>query len=135
MSDQVWPPGTLAERSNRPQLCGPFHHATFEIREAFAGGDGTARMRSRLVGRDAIANYVGNITTRVCPFIYNLLIDVSGSRATSNCLMTTLVWSSSHQIVGEYQDAFQYDTRWRFTARIYTVLGEFSLQPAQRPER
>lgn len=106
--------------------------AFFEIREAFVSNGDAARVRARLEGKEAIASYVSRTATpeaRVCPFIYNLLIDVHGRNATSNCLMTTLVWSSGHQLVGEYRDSFRFDDRWRFSSRVFTILGEFALAP------
>jgi hypothetical protein len=106
--------------------------AFFEIREAPAATGDTPRVRARLEGKNAIVSYLGRTTTteaRVCPFIYNLLVDVNGREATSNCLMTTLVWSSGHQLVGEYHDSFRFDDRWRFSSRVFTILGEFAFAP------
>jgi hypothetical protein len=109
--------------------------AVFEVREAFVRSTTTPRTRSRLEGRQAIANYVARSAapdTRVCPFIYNLLIGIGDHQATSTCLMTSLVWSSGQQIVGEYQDTYQYDTRWRFSSRLFTMLGEFAMTATAR---
>lgn len=107
--------------------------AVFEVREAPPGNSAAGRTRSRLEGRDAIAVYVArtaNPEARVCPLIHNLLIDVRGSEATSTCVMTSIVWSSGRQLVGEYRDSFCYEDEWRFTSRIFTILGELgSPQP------
>jgi hypothetical protein len=62
----------------------------------------------------------------VCPLIHNLLIQINGREATSTCVMTSLVWSSGRQIVGEYQDSYRNETGWRFASRIFTIIGEFS---------
>lgn len=97
--------------------------AFFEVREALVASGGAARTLSRLEGKHAIASYVSRTAapqTRVCPFIYNLLIEVNDREATSNCLMTTLVWASGHQIVGEYHDSYRLEDRWRFSSRVFT---------------
>lgn len=108
----------------------------FEVREAPLGGRGAGRTRSRLTGHDAIASYLARASgsdTRVCPLIHNLLIHVDGPEATSNCVMTSFVWPSGQQFIGEYQDSYRYETGWRFTSRLFTMLGEFSYASLQQP--
>ena len=103
--------------------------AVFEVREARVDSPGVGRTRSRMTGHDAISNYLARTATpemRVCPLIHNLLIQVTSREATSTCVMTSLVWSSGKQIIGEYQDSYRYQTGWRFTSRVFTILGEFS---------
>jgi hypothetical protein len=103
--------------------------AVFEVREALIGHEATARTRSKLMGREAIMSYVARTAApeaRVCPLIHNLLIQINGREATSTCVMTSLVWSSGRQIVGEYQDSYRNETGWRFASRIFTIIGEFS---------
>jgi hypothetical protein len=98
--------------------------ATFEVREVNPGDPNSLRTRSTLQGRDAIVNYLnhgGAGGGSVCPLISNLLIQVAGREATSNCVMTALVWASGQSIVGEYLDTYRYDNGWRFTSRIYTI--------------
>jgi hypothetical protein len=103
--------------------------AVFEVREARVGSSEPGRTRSRLTGRHAITTYVartGAPETRLCPLIHNLLIQVRGHEASSTCVMTSLVWASGKQLIGEYQDSYRYETAWRFSSRIFTILGEFS---------
>lgn len=103
--------------------------AVFEVREARADGTGETRTRARLTGHDAISNYVARTAapeSRVCPLIHNLLIEVNGREATSTSVMTSVVWSSGKQLIGEYRDSYRYDTTWRFTSRVFTILGELS---------
>lgn len=99
----------------------------FEVRDAPVGDPAAGRTRSKIEGRDAIAAYVGRTKTpgaRGCPLIHNLLIDVQGREATSTCVMTSVVWSSGRQLIGEYLDRYRFDDDWRFTSRIFTILGE-----------
>lgn len=101
--------------------------AVFEVREALVNSPGTAHTRSRLEGHTAIGAYIGRTATRsarVCPVISNLLIDVRGDDATSSCVMTSIAWASGQQLVGEYRDDYRFDGAWRFTSRIFTILGE-----------
>ena len=98
--------------------------ATFEVREVNPGDPSSIRTRSTLQGRDAIVNYLnhgGAAGGSVCPLISNLLIQVAGREATSNCVMTALVWASGQSITGEYLDTYRYGSDWRFTSRIYTI--------------
>jgi len=107
--------------------------AVFEVREAIVGSEAAARTRSKLTGRDAIGAYVGRTTVpaaRVCPLIYNLLIDVNGREATSTCVMTSIVWSTGQQLVGEYQDKYRDENGWRFSSRVFTIMGELPPRPA-----
>ena len=98
--------------------------ATFEVREVNPGDPNSMRTRSTLQGRDAIVSYLnhgGAAGGSVCPLISNLLIQVAGREATSNCVMTALVWASGRSITGEYLDTYRYGNDWRFTSRIYTI--------------
>ena len=60
----------------------------------------------------------------------NLLIRVDGREATSSCIMTSFVWPSGQQFIGEYEDSYKHETTWRFTSRVFTMLGQFSYAPA-----
>jgi len=108
--------------------------AVFEVREAPPGRRGAARSRSRVTGHEAISSYLarasGASDTRVCPLIHNLLIRVDGREATSSCIMTSFVWPSGQQFIGEYEDSYKYETTWLFTSRVFTMLGQFSYAPA-----
>jgi hypothetical protein len=64
--------------------------------------------------------------TRLCPLIHNLIIRVNGQQASSNSAMLVFVLTTGKKILGEYADSFRYQHDWRFCARTYTILGEFS---------
>jgi SnoaL-like domain len=101
-------------------------HAVFEVREAPLGSREAHRTRARLVGHQMITDYlVGSASseTRVCPMIHNLLIRVDGSEAEGNCVMTAYV-SSGQRLIGEYNDHFRHEGDWRFSSRIFTILGD-----------
>jgi hypothetical protein len=101
--------------------------AVFEVREAFLGGRGIERTRAKLAGHVAILAYVARSAaseTRVCPMINNLIIHVSGQEAKSNCVMMAFV-SNGQRLIGEYQDSYRYESSWRFSSRVFTILGEF----------
>jgi hypothetical protein len=104
-------------------------NGVFEVREARLDRPGIARTRAKLTGHEEIKSYLARTAaseTRVCPVISNLIIQVSGVEASSTCVMTSLVWSTGQQIVGEYADSYRYDNGWRFDSRVFTILGEFS---------
>lgn len=101
--------------------------AVFEIKEAPLGAREPAHLRTRLVGREAISSYLIRASggqTRVCPMIHNLLIRVDGPEAASNCLMTSLIWPTGEQLIGEYQDSYRLETVWRFSARLFTISSD-----------
>jgi ketosteroid isomerase-like protein len=103
--------------------------AVFEVRALADGTRGAGVMRGRFEGRAAILQYLTQgeaAKTSVCPLIHNLLIDIDGREATSNCVMTTLVWPSGKRIVGEYHDRFRLDARWRIASRMFTIFGAFT---------
>jgi SnoaL-like domain len=109
--------------------------AVFEVREAPLGGRGAARSRSRVTGHDSISSYLARASgseTQVCPLIHNLLIRVAGREATSSCIMTSFVWPSGQQFIGEYEDSYKHETTWLFTSRVFTMLGQFSYAAAQQ---
>ena len=99
--------------------------AVFEVREAPLASRETHRTRARVVGHQEIMGYlVGSASSdvRVCPMIHNLLIRVDGREAESDCVMTAYV-SNGQRLVGEYQDQFRHDGGWRFSSRVFTILG------------
>lgn len=98
--------------------------ATFDIRLAVPGQPNSATTRSKLIGHAAILTYLNEAAAAggsVCPMISNLIIDVQGSKASSNCMMTAMVWASGQNVIGEYHDTFRCDGVWRFAARTYTI--------------
>lgn len=90
-------------------------------------GEAAPVLANRLEGRDAILAYItkasqGAVT--VCPMIHNLLIEVNGRQAASNCVMAAVTIPGGAEIIGEYQDTFAFDGRWRFSSRRYVILLE-----------
>lgn len=102
-----------------------FHpDATFEVRLAAPGEKTAAITRSTLTGRAELLAYLNEAAASsggMCPLISNLLIDVRGRQASSNCMMSATVWSSGKTVIGEYDDVFSYHDRWLFSSRIYSI--------------
>jgi hypothetical protein len=102
--------------------------AVFEVRQAPLGNSDAVLTRAKIAGHEALSNYLVGATgdARVCPLIHNLLIEVDGREALSNCVMTSLVWPSGQQLMGEYQDSFRFETRtgWRFSSRVFTIFSD-----------
>jgi hypothetical protein len=99
-------------------------NATFEVREAVPSETDSVRTRATLKGRGDILQYLNQAAATsggVCPLISNLIVNVQGRQATSNCVMAATVWASGKIVMGEYHDSFQHDDEWRFTSRIYTI--------------
>jgi hypothetical protein len=98
--------------------------ATFEVRMAIGGQPESAVTRARLTGRAELLSYLTEAAAAsggMCPLISTVLIEVQGAHATSNCMMTATVWDSGKTVIGEYHDAFRFDGKWQFTARLYTI--------------
>lgn len=99
--------------------------AEFIVRNAVPTDLAAAQVRTHVVGRDAIADYIARSAGSgilVCPIIHNLLIEVESDSGSSSCLMTTRSWPAGHELIGEYQDSFRRDGEaWRFSKRIYTI--------------
>lgn len=99
----------------------------FEIRDQLFGSSEPPSVRARLEGRDAILAYLTNSAAgdvRVCPMIHNLLIEVNRNEAASSCMMTNLV-SNGQSLFGEYMDRFRFEDGWRFSERVFTIMGDF----------
>ena len=106
--------------------------AVFEVREAAPGDPAGHQVRHAFRGRTEIQAYLqhGAVSSaKVCPLIHNPLIEINGHEATSNCMMTAWVLPMGQQLLGEYQDRYRFDDRWRFTARVYTIWGRLAVQP------
>jgi hypothetical protein len=98
--------------------------AIFEVRLEVPGEPDSITTRAKLIGRSALLAYLNEAAAGsggMCPLISNVIIDVKGSLATSNSMMTATVWSSSKTVIGEYDDTFCYDGKWQFSSRIYTI--------------
>ena len=98
--------------------------AVFEIREADPADLAAARVRKTLTGREAIRDYIAAAAGSgivVCPLVHNLLIEVDGDEAQSNCIMTTRTWPGGHEMIGEYRDRYRYESAWLFRSRVYTI--------------
>ena len=118
---------TLNIRTGRGADCaGLFtEDGVFEIRQAHPADPNSAQVRATLTGRDAIRDYIAAAAASgilVCPLIHNLLIDVAGDRAQSNCIMTTRTWPAGHELIGEYRDSYVHgESGWLFRSRLYTI--------------
>jgi hypothetical protein len=102
--------------------------AVFEVRER-TGGAGITQTRSKLSGRTAITAYLTDGAAsqiRLVPLIQNLIVRVNGRQATGTSAMIAFVLPNGKGILGEYEDSFRHDDVWRFSSRIYTILGEVS---------
>ena len=100
--------------------------AVFEVRERSTGA-GVTQTRSKLRGRPAIMTYLTDGAAsqiRLCPLIQNLIVRVNGREATSTSAMIAFVLPHGKGILGEYEDSFRREDDWRFSSRIYTILGE-----------
>ena len=118
-------------RAGRPEECGALFtsDAVFETRDAPLGRREPPRTRSRLEGRESIVAYLAHGAsgdTRVCPMIHNLMIEVNGREAKSDCVMEAIV-SNGMTLFGEYHDRFRIeDGGWRFSSRLFNIFGEFA---------
>jgi hypothetical protein len=100
----------------------------FEVRDGTSGDLGNSKIQARSVGPEAIAAFFRQSAAagvRVCPLISNVIVRLDGTKATSTCAMTTTVWPSGARTTGQYEDSCCFTDRWRFTSRIYTILGQF----------
>jgi hypothetical protein len=118
-------------RTGDIQSCVEFftQDAVFEVRDAAPAEPAGYRVRDLLHGREEIQGYLqrGAMTSvKVYPLIHNLIIEVKGSEALSNCMMTAWVLPAGRQLLGEYEDRFRWEQGWRFCSRIYTIWGQIS---------
>lgn len=101
--------------------------AIFEQWQTTGLGRDSRLLRRRMIGRDAILDSLANTGSsgfRMCPAIHNARIEVHGGEAESHCIMVASMWPGDSRWVGEYHDRFRFEDRWRFSARIYALLGE-----------
>src|SRR5579862_1912412 len=125
-------------RAGNPAKCAPLFttEAVFETRMGSVGS--SSRTLNTIAGRDAIIAHITNAMqsgARLCPMIHNLLIEVNGPNASSNCVMAALALQGGTELVGEYVDTYRLDGVWRFTSRTYTILLERRFTEANaRPE-
>lgn len=98
----------------------------FVIREQNKTAKSEPTVRSHLVGREETLDYIrrSSAATALCPLIHNLLIEVDGAKARSTCVMENRTWPAIPGLIGEYEDSFEFDGRWRFARRIYTMFLE-----------
>lgn len=120
-------------RNRQAALCADLFSddAVFEIREVDPLEASGVTVRQVLNGRRAIGDYVTKTeasSLRICPLIFNLLVEVKGSTAVSNAMMQSRTWPAGHEVIGQYDDSFvQHQAEWVFQSRIFTI---FTL-PAQ----
>src|SRR5579871_2596658 len=95
----------------------------FHIRGADPTGETPPIDRGAHIGRAAIVAYMGTpgrAPFKVIPMIRNLMIEVDGNTATSTCLMSSRTWPQGGEVIGEYEDSYRLEDRWRFTKRVFT---------------
>lgn len=97
-------------------------NGTFETRQAWSGSDGL--VLSRFEGRDAIGAYLQKTaeTVRLAPSISNITVALDGDGATSECLLVSYVLGTPHSVIAEYQDTYEFDGSWLFSARRVNLL-------------
>lgn len=103
--------------------------AVFEVRSVDPADMDSVRVRQRLVGRDAIHDYVVKTEAygmRICPLIFNMLVEVDGDTASSNCVMESRTWPAGHEVIGEYNDKFRRGSNWLFQSRVFTIFQSAS---------
>jgi hypothetical protein len=116
------------------------HDAVFEVRDAAPAEAAGYRVRHILRGREEIRAYLqygAAASVKAYPLIHNLMIEVNGLEAFSNCMMTAWVLPVGRQVLGEYEDRYRWEQGWRFVSRIYTILGPSgpALDSAKPPDR
>ena len=121
-------------RNGRPADCRALftEDAVFEMREANPANPALDRTVRTLVGQDAIIAYIGKTgvsNIRVYPLIYNLLIEVDELQARSSCMMTARAWPGGRELLGEYRDTYRYESGWRFSGRVHTILKDDGANP------
>jgi hypothetical protein len=116
-------------RSGRAAECRALftEDAVFEMRESNPANPAADRIVRTLVGPDAIIAYIGRTAAsnrRVYPLIYNLLIEFDELEARSSCMMTARAWPGGQELLGEYRDTYRYESGWRFSGRVHTILKD-----------
>lgn len=87
----------------------------------------TVQTGRTLQGVKAIEAYVtaaAQSGIKVCPMIHNLIIEIDGEMARSNCIMTSRTWPGASELIGEYQDTFRCASGWRFESRQFTMFTD-----------
>lgn len=99
----------------------------FEIRGMDPRDPDSARIRETLAGREAIREYVLKVEgygLRVCPLIFNPLVEINGATATCNSIMESRTWPAGHEVLGEYHDTFRRESQqWLIQSRIFTIFS------------
>lgn len=82
-------------------------------------------IRKKTEGKaEVLSSIIASTTSevRVVPMVQNVLIEVDGDEARSNCVMISRTWPSGREFAGEYDDTFRRESgRWRFSARVFTM--------------
>ena len=99
------------------------HDIEFVVRERKMGGGNEPTVRSHVYGKAETLDYIrrSSATLALCPLIHNLLIDIDGLTARSTCVMENRTWPAIPGMIGEYDDTFRFEDRWRFASRVYTI--------------
>lgn len=97
----------------------------FEIRDMDPRDLDSVQVRETLVGREAIREYVVKVEgygLRVCPLIFNPLVEISGTTATCNSIMESRTWPAGREVLGEYHDCFRHESgQWLLQSRVFTI--------------
>ena len=97
----------------------------FEIRAMDPRDADSLQVREVLVGREAIRDYVVKVEgygLRVCPLIFNAVVEVDGATATCNSIMESRTWPAGHEVIGEYHDCFRREgQQWLIQSRVFTI--------------
>lgn len=100
----------------------------FEVRQREMGeGSDAPVVRSHVEGIDKVRDYVARSAAgglSVCPIVHNILIEVDGDVARSNCVMASRTWPTGSEVIGEYDDTFRRTSHgWRFASRAFTIFA------------
>lgn len=101
----------------------------FEVRSVDPFDPDSVQVRRTLTGREAIRDYVVKAEAygiRICPLIFNILVEFDGDIATSNSVMESRTWPAGHEVIGEYDDSFRRESEWLFQSRVFTIFTPLS---------
>ena len=112
-------------RSDRPEQVPALfaEDGFFEIRDGHPDKPEFS-VRGRLVGREQIGAYLtqGKGRAHPIPLVHNIIAEVNGDSATSDCVMEGQIYGASQKVFGEYRDTFRrIDGRWYFASRTFTM--------------
>jgi ketosteroid isomerase-like protein len=83
-------------------------------------------VRVEIVGGQALADFYGRTIKKgeICPLVYDLMAEVRGDEAVSNCVMTGARPDGTPQFMGVYDDTYRRENgRWLFVSRIFNIMA------------